>query len=504
MSRLSRLLSGKRAAPAAAAEPAPDHAAGAAGDSAPDMAAAPGGPAPACHAIHRATAAEAMETARRNGLRRYPSPEQGSARLYPLVAAGMAPGFGIGAQDSIFAIGSCFARNLEGALHKAGMNVLSRAPDLGPIGAAAGAASNYLNKYTAPSILNDLRWALERESFPGEAIIYPVGEGLYCDPQLGLVRLAHPLPEIMEMRTRYLDAMAQVAQADVVIVTLGYVEAWYDRELDLYLNIAPPPRLCRAMPDRFEFRVLGFEDVRGALEEIHALLTRHRAAPLRMLLTVSPVPLRSTFRDMDVLVANTYSKSVQRAAAETFAADKPDVDYFPSYEAVTLSDPAICWARGDYRHVSPDIVARIMSNVLVSYVDGMPAPGRYAGQAMTAEATLATARLLVKAGEGPELAALWADNRGILREDDKLLAGIADVLQAAGRTEAAADVLEEMVARAPERPRLLQRLMTVVAKELKDRARSETLLALHAGRFPGREDFRQRIARAIGAAPPDQ
>lgn len=450
--------------------------------------------------IHRASSTEAFDAARQNKLRRYPSPEAGGARLYPLVNPGITPGFSIGAQDSIFAIGSCFARNLEGALHSAGMNVLSRKPDLGPIGEAVGAASNFLNKYTAPSILNDLRWALERDSFPGEEIIYPVGEGIYCDPQLGLVRLPYEMDQILEMRRRYLDKMAQVAQADVVIVTLGYVEAWYDRELELYLNIAPPPRLCQTMPERFEFRVLGFADVLQALEDIHALLTRHRRKPLKMLLTVSPVPLVSTFRDVDVMVANAYSKSVQRAAAETFVAGKPDVDYFPSYEAVTLSNPTICWARGDYRHVSPDIVARIMSNVLVSYIPEVEAPGRYHGQPMTAEATMATARLLAKLGEGAELATLYAENREILKGDDALLGQIADRLQAAGLARATADVLEDMVANAPERPRILQRLMTVVAKDLADRERAEQLLALHAERFPGRDDFRKRVERALAAA----
>src|SRR5680860_53701 len=184
------------------------------------------------------------------------------------------------------------------ALDKAGMNVLSRQIDLGKIGEDVGAATNFLNKYTAPSILNDLKWAMERYSFPGEHIIYAVRDGVYCDPQLGLIRLPYPLSDIMEMRARYLDAMAQVTEADVVIMTLGYVEAWYDKELGLYLNIAPPPQLCAKFPDRFEFRVLGFEDVRLALEDIYALLKKHRSKPLKMLLTVSPVPLVSTFRDV--------------------------------------------------------------------------------------------------------------------------------------------------------------------------------------------------------------
>jgi len=75
-----------------------------------------------------------------------------------------------------------------------------------------------------------------------------------------------------------------------------------------------------------------------------------------MLVTVSPVPLLSTFRDVDVLVANTYSKSVQRAAIDEFIADADGVDYFPSYEFVMLSNPTIAWSRGDYRHVNADLV----------------------------------------------------------------------------------------------------------------------------------------------------
>lgn len=451
----------------------------------------------ASHAIHAATSTDAFAAARKNKLRRYPSPGVDGERLFPLVSPSPQPSFTFGPRDSVFAIGSCFARNLEGALHSAGMNVLSRQPDLGPIGETVGSAGNFLNKYTAPSILNDLKWALERDSFPGDKIIYPVGKDTYCDPQLGLVSLPYPLEDIMQMRTRYLDTMVKVAHADVVIITLGYVEAWYDKELDLYLNIAPPPKICRDQPDRFEFRVLGFEDVLRALEDIHALLTRHRTIPLKLLVTVSPVPLRSTFRDMDVLVANTYSKSVQRAAVETFAAGKSDVDYFPSYETVTLSNPTICWARGDYRHVSPDIVARIMSNVLVNYAPDMPAEGMYQGACMTKFAVLASARLLIKAKEPVELEALFTQNRAILRDDLRLLAQIADVLQAAQLHEAAADAYEDVINLAPQQPVPLQRMIALVSKDPDMRLRAETLLSLHEERFPGRAAFRTKIIRSL-------
>ncbi|WP_138933564.1 GSCFA domain-containing protein [Roseovarius arcticus] len=450
------------------------------------------------NAVYSSTSSQAFDNARNNKLRRYPSPDTDGERIYPLVSPSVSPAFSIGKSDSIFAIGSCFARNLEGALHKAGMNVLSRQIDLGKIGEEVGAASNFLNKYTAASILNDLRWALERDSFPGEDIIYAVRDGVYCDPQLGLIRLPYPLADIMDMRTRYLDAMAQVNDADVVIITLGYVETWFDKELGLYLNIAPPPALCAKFPDRFEFRVLGFEDVRLALEDIYALLKKHRAKPLKMLLTVSPVPLVSTFRDVDVLVANAYSKSVQRAAAETFVADKPDVDYFPSYESVILSNPTVCWARGDYRHVSPDIVARIMSNVLVSYAPDFDAPGVYQGSPMTREAVFATARLLVKLGEGGALATLFSQNRALFAAEDKLLAQISDALQIAGHLILAADALEDRVTLAPERPRVLQRLISLVSQHPEDQDRTRKLLKTHSQLFPARSDFRARIEKTLG------
>ena len=454
-------------------------------------------------AIHTASSGDAFAAARKNNLRRYPAPEIDGERLYPLADPAVSPGFTIGSQDSVFAVGSCFARNIEGALHRAGISVLSREPELGPIGESVGKASTFLNKYTAHSILNEMTWALERDSFPGEKIIYPVGEGLYCDPQLGLVRLPFDLADIMDMRTRYLDAMAQVAQADVIILTLGYVEAWYDKELDVYLNIAPPLRLCNAQPERFEFRVLGFDDILNALEGIYALLKAHREKPLKMLLTVSPVPLASTFRDMDVMLANTYSKSVQRAAAETFVADKADVDYFPSYETVTLSNPDVCWARNDYRHISPDIVARVMSNVLVSYMPDFEPAGTYHGRPMTADAVFATARMLVKLNQGPELAALFTHNRQLLRSDEKLLGRIADVLRLADLPQDESDVLEEMVTLAPQRPRLLQRLISATARTQDSMERTRVLLALHAERFPNRAEFRARVERSL-ETPQDQ
>jgi hypothetical protein len=56
---------------------------------------------------------------------------------------------------------------------------------------------------------------------------------------------------------------------------------------------------------------------------------------MRMIVTVSPVPLTATVAGAHVLVSNVYSKSVLRAVAGQLARDHDDIDYFPSFEIMT-------------------------------------------------------------------------------------------------------------------------------------------------------------------------
>jgi hypothetical protein len=51
----------------------------------------------------------------------------------------------------------------------------------------------------------------------------------------------------------------------------------------------------------------------------------------------------NTFSTMDIVVANTWAKSLLRAVAQEWAAAHENVDYFPSYEIVQNSDRAAVW-----------------------------------------------------------------------------------------------------------------------------------------------------------------
>ena len=441
--------------------------------------------------IERIGADAAMLRARKNDLRRYPSPDRDGDRLYPLASPTVSPSFQIGAEDTIFAIGSCFARNVEKALEGAGKRVLSREFDLGEIGASLEDGANFFNKYSIHSVLNEIKWALERDTFPGAAIIYETGQDRYVDPQLGMARLDFPLDTILAFRHRYLDAMAAVAQADVIILTLGYVETWFDRKLDLYLNVVPPTQLIKAEPERFEFRVLSYGDILEGLEALHALLLKHRTKPLKMLVTVSPVPLLATFRDMDVLVANAYSKAVQRAALDEFLLDKTGVDYFPSYEFVTLSNPTVAWSRGDYRHVSQDVINRIMSNVLTHYVVGadgaMPA-----AEAISKEALLSSVRMMLKLSNFQELVDLVAQHRDLADAEVEILLIEATAARRLERLPESYDALDKAVHIAPNRPDPLER-MIMLCRPMRMRKEARVLLDQHERSFPARTDFREKV-----------
>src|SRR5713101_3270855 len=102
---------------------------------------------------------------------------------------------------------------------------------------------------------------------------------------------------------------------DVLILTLGLSEVWYDR-------VTGEP-LWRAMPaDQFDperhvFRVETMAQTLQWLETIERLRARH-VPGMKIVFTVSPVPLRVTFRPVSASTANSASKAIVRAALDEF------------------------------------------------------------------------------------------------------------------------------------------------------------------------------------------
>src|SRR4051794_29366414 len=98
---------------------------------------------------------------RHNLVARWPKRDGGENRVEPIAKPVFRPGFKLQPGDSIFTIGSCFARNVERELVKRGFDipawrVLKQDEDeftkFGP---------NILNNYSVASIYNEVAWALD-------------------------------------------------------------------------------------------------------------------------------------------------------------------------------------------------------------------------------------------------------------------------------------------------------------------------------------------------------
>ena len=289
----------------------------------------------------------------------------------PLFAPAISPGFRMQREDKIFAIGSCFARGVELALIGQKMDVLSKTAEFDSFPAMNGElALGFTNKYNTFSIYNELRWALDPAAeFPRQSLV-DLGNGIFYDPhtnpalQLAGFEETIRRREIMQMVTR------RISQCRVVIITLGLVEVWRDNIANVFINRLIPDML-RSYPDRYELHLTNFVENLSNLERLHGLLSQFGHEDVQIVVTVSPVPLQATFSGEDVVIANTYSKSLLRTVAQEWAAAHKNVHYFPSYEIVQNSDRSLTWEE-DMRHVKGEIVRHIMGLFLRNYFSGLP------------------------------------------------------------------------------------------------------------------------------------
>ena len=157
------------------------------------------------------------------------------------------------------------------------------------------------------------------------------------------------------------EVRAALEDADVLILTLGLSEVWYDTVTGEPLWRAVPGTVLR--PQRHVFRVLTVAETIASLEEIHRL--REQFLPgLKIIFTVSPIRMRATFRSISAVTANSVSKAILRAALDEFLRAHPaDLGrtyfYFPSYELV--ADVAREPFTRDNRHVYRSVVDRTLA-----------------------------------------------------------------------------------------------------------------------------------------------
>jgi GSCFA family. len=283
--------------------------------------------------------------------------------------------------DKFYAIGSCFARGIEHHLKKLNITVESAAPEFAKLQPAKKQVTGlgFTNKYNTYSILNELRWALHPDAvFPTDSIV-PVTNSTWYDPHTNPTLNFTGLEETLERRALMQAVTKRIENCRAVIVTLGLAEVWRDVQAEVFVNSTPlavahtlnpnaAPPSFKTEADRYEFHLTGFAENWSNLEAIHALLSEYGHPDVHIVVTVSPVPLMNTFSSMDIVVANTWAKSLLRSVAQEWATAHSNVDYFPSYEIVQSSDRAAIW-ECDLRHVKGAGLKHITELFLQNYIE---------------------------------------------------------------------------------------------------------------------------------------
>lgn len=294
------------------------------------------------------------------------------------------PPFKVRAKDKIVSAGSCFAQNISIHCKKYGFNyhytekghsIIN--PNILRENGYGIYSARYGNIYTTQQ-LNQLIQRVYGDFAPIESSWIKSGPGgrpMITDPFRPNIQ---PLgfasnQELSIDRQVHFECVKQAfEEMDVFIFTLGLTEAWVDKRDGAVFPIAPGVFGGEYNKDTVEFANFGVDET---TEHLTGALTKLRTInpDVRIILTVSPVPLNATYENRHVLVSTTLSKSVLRVAAENVVREFDNVYYFPSYEIITSPHVRGAYYGPDCRCVTDKGVEHVMKLLFSKIADQIEA-----------------------------------------------------------------------------------------------------------------------------------
>lgn len=310
------------------------------------------------------SADQAFADAAQNKLRRYPAANAGKGRLIPFALPTINTDKSISKDAKYFVAGDCFARSVEKALISAGKQVIS-SPDNLPLPGNSVEQFNRFTLYNIDTIYNELRWALEPDDEDMYGSLIEMGDEL-CDLQIQWT-FSHR-PEIAKKyRKTFATSFAAAAEADVIVLVVGGIEQWYDKQTGLYINGMVPNNVVAAYPDRFELHMMEQDDCVNSIQRVYDLLLRTSKTDPLILVMNTPGAEPFTFSNNDALIEHLYSRSLQRLALDSFVKQAEHAEYVPAMEYVFLSERRVTYLPNSYNHITQDCVDRLMAEVLLRY-----------------------------------------------------------------------------------------------------------------------------------------
>ena len=276
------------------------------------------------------------------------------------------PKFVISPRFKLVTFGSCFAQHLSKAMVAAGFHWLNAEPAPPSANPAVAKEYNYGvfsartgNIYTTTLLLQWVQWAIGETDVPNE---YWESQGRFFDPFRPNIEPDGfaSIDELQRSRRHTIECFRRcLVDARYFVFTLGLTESWRNREYGFEYPMCPGTVAGTFDAERHEFVNLDYSSVKRSLTKALQIL-KELNPKVRVLLTVSPVPLTATNSGQHVLTATTYSKSVLRAVAGDLAAKSQFIDYFPSFEIINAAPFQGMFFEPNKRSVNPAGVEFVM------------------------------------------------------------------------------------------------------------------------------------------------
>lgn len=289
-----------------------------------------------------------------------------------------APKFALTREAKVATAGSCFAQHIARYMRNAGMAPYIAEPAHALVQQYGGELESYTQFSARYGNIYTVRQCLElfRQAFDIIPMIedFVEDKGRWFDLlrpnaiKAGFASLAEARADRAYHLTR---VKLMFETTDVFVFTLGLTESWFNVKGGHTYPACPGTVKGQYRPEEHRFHNFTCSEVVADLEALIAELSKVNPA-LKVIFTVSPVPLVATRSDRNVLIASSYSKSVLRAAVGEVEVKYPHVAYFPSYEIISHPASFGQYQASDLREVTERGVSHVMNCFLSTfYGDGL-------------------------------------------------------------------------------------------------------------------------------------
>lgn len=275
--------------------------------------------------------------------------------------------FQIEKHQKVATAGSCFAQHIARYLKNSGFNYyvaeeghsIASKENLDAYNYGTFSA-RYGNIYTVRQLLQ-----LYKRAFgliPASEEVWREKNGGWLDPMRPLIQPGgfRTLEELKFDRSQHLEHVKKMfIEMDYFIFTLGLTESWIDVQSGTVYPMCPGVAGGNFENEKHQFKNFSVSEVVADFEEFVTLLKKVNGE-VKIILTVSPVPLVATATNNHVINATSYSKSVLRVAAQELVDKNKDIIYFPSYEIINGNFTRGQYFSEDLRSVKEEGVEHVM------------------------------------------------------------------------------------------------------------------------------------------------